>query len=112
MPNTCVGTNCSKVGFRVVYGLRMGSTSSPQSYYMDDLTDCPNSSASSCQEIWGINTSELADVSVTFPRIQTSSDMSSIVSDTVTLTDKNGKTARYIASISRVSAFEIGRAHV
>ncbi len=105
VPNTCVGANCNKVGFRVVYGLRMGSTSSPQSYFMDDLADCP-STASSCQEIWGINISELADVSVTFPRIQTSSDMSSVVSDTVTLTDKNGKSARYVASISRVSAFD------
>ena len=105
VPNTCVGTNCNKIGFRIVYGLRMGSTSSPQSYFMSDLADCP-SSASSCQEIWGINTSELADVSVTFPRIQTSSDMSSVVSDTVTLKDKNGRSASYTASISRVSAFD------
>jgi hypothetical protein len=71
----------------------MGSTSSPQSYFMNDLADCP-SSASSCQEIWGINTSELADVSVTFPRIQTSSDMSSVVSDTVILKDKNGRSKK------------------
>ena len=56
------------------YGLRMGSTSSP-SYYMDDLTDCPNSSVSSCPEIWGINTSVSRRFGY-FPRIQTSSDMS------------------------------------
>ncbi len=106
VPKRCIGNVCSQVGFRVVYGLKIGSTSSPQSYFMDDAPNCPANNSTSCQEIWGINTSEFADVSVTFPTIQSASDILPVVSNSINLTDKAGRVSNFVASVVRVSSYD------
>jgi hypothetical protein len=106
VPDRCIGDVCSKVGFRVVYGLKIGETSSPQSYYIreSDLPSCPSSSGE-CQEIWGVNASSFVDVSLTFPAIQPVPDISPLY-QMVSLTDDAGKVSNFKASIVRKSVYD------
>ncbi|MFK7967569.1 MAG: hypothetical protein AB8B68_00115 [Rickettsiaceae bacterium] len=107
VPDSCVGSVCSKVGFRIVYGLKLGEISSPQSYFInrDDLPSCPASSSASCQEVWGVNTSGFVDVSLTFPVVQSVPDISTL-SEMVSLTSDDGKVSNFNVSIVRKSAYD------
>lgn len=63
--------NSCQDGFRIVYGQKIGKTTKPYDYYVDDLEDCdpnkvPNKIA--CQEVWGINTGEFIDVPLVFTK--------------------------------------------
>ena len=73
-------------------------------YFRDDLNDCPSSSSATCQEIWGVNMGEFVDISLSFPSIQTSSDIAPLAGS-FTLVDKGNRTAYFNSSIVRVSAF-------
>jgi hypothetical protein len=92
-------------GFRVVYGQNLGGVVTPVPYYRDDIPDCPSSGSAMCQEIWGINIGEFADISVTFPKEQESFDILP-VSHNFSLVDKNDRTASFSASIVRVANFD------
>lgn len=106
IPHSCsVSGGACQGGFRVVYGVRIGSISTPQSYFYDDIPDCPNNGSVRCQEIWGINTSEFVDVSLTFPAHQTVPDLSPLQT-TASLTDSGGRVSNFNVSIVRVSAFD------
>ena len=106
VPNSCINGSCSQVGFRIVYGLKIGTISSPQSYFVSDVADCPNGASGVCQEIWGVNTSPFADVSVTFPTIQSASDKTPVLSVPVSLTDNTGRVSNFSASVVRVSSYD------
>lgn len=105
LPHTCsVTSNGCQDGFRVVYGEKLGSTLTAKPYFRDDLSDCPNSSSATCQEIWGVNMGEFIDISLAFPSVQTSSDMAPLA-ETFDLVDKGGRTAHFNSSIVKVSGF-------
>lgn len=97
------GNGCQD-GFRIVYGRNLGGVATPQSYYRDDIPDCPASGSAVCQEIWGINRGEFIDISLTFPQHQTGFDISPLVKN-FTLNDKGGRTAYFSSSIVRTSSF-------
>ena len=97
------GNGCQD-SFRIVYGRNLGGVATPQSYYRDDIPDCPASGSAVCQEIWGINRGEFVDISLTFPQHQTGFDISPLVKN-FTLNDKGGRTAYFSSSIVRTSSF-------
>lgn len=77
--NTKIDFKCSitengcEDGFRIVYAQKVGSHSTPSSYYVDNLPDCNSSGAkdkTTCQEIWGINIGEFIDANIEFPKLQ------------------------------------------
>ena len=104
-PHTCsVTSNGCQAGFRIVYGEKLGGTLTAKQYFRDDLNDCPSSSSATCQEIWGVNMGEFVDISLSFPSIQTSSDIAPLAGS-FTLVDKGNRTAYFNSSIVRVSAF-------
>lgn len=106
IPHTCsVPANGCQSGFRVVYGVKVGSTVSPGLYFRDDLQDCPTNNAVACQQIWGINTSEFVDISLTFPTIQSTPDLTPLQTST-SLTDKNGNVVNFSVSIVRTPTFD------
>ena len=106
IPHNCsVTANGCQDGFRIVYGLRIGSSSTPQSYYKDDSDDCPNNDSIDCQEIWGVNTSEFVDTSLAFPAIEDISDIAPLTK-TISLKDKAGRYASFLVSIVRVSSYD------
>ncbi len=105
LPHQCsVTSNGCQDGFRVVYGTKLGNSLTPKPYFHDDLADCPSSSSATCQDIWGINTGEFIDVTLSFPSIQTAYDISPLTKN-FTLADKGGRTAYFHASIVRIPGF-------
>ena len=103
-PHTCsVTSNGCQGRFRVVYGEKLGGTLTAKQYFRDDLNDCPSISSATCQEIWGVNMGEFVDISLSFPAIQTSSDIAPLAGS-FTLVDKGNRTAHFNSSIVRVSA--------
>jgi hypothetical protein len=106
VPTRCTGSVCSEDGFRVVYALKLGDISTPQSYFIDEnyLPSCPSSSSASCQEIWGVNISGFVDTSITFPVIQEISDISPL-SEIIRLKDDYGKFSSFNVSIVRKSVY-------
>lgn len=105
IPHRCSvsGPGCRE-GFRIVYGKKVGSLSTPQTYFRDDLSDCTETNVGTCQEIWGINRGEFIDVSLIFPPTQTSSDVSPIV-ENFTLKNVTDENVNFSASIVRVAGF-------
>ena len=73
----------------------------PSGYFRDDLDDCGTGSKHiSCQEIWGINTGEFVDVTLSFPKIETANNTSDLI-QSVTLKDTNKTDRNFNASIVR-----------
>jgi hypothetical protein len=106
IPHTCsVAANGCGTGFRVVYGRNIGGVITPEDYFQEDVPDCPSSSSIGCQQLWGINTSEFADISLIFPPVQMPSDIMPLV-DTVSMKDKAGRSASFSVSIVRTSSFD------
>ncbi len=106
IPHECsVSANGCQDGFRLVYGINTGGIAVPQSYFYDDINDCPNTDNIHCQEIWGVNTSEFVDISLSFPTIQNVPDIAPLTT-TASLKDKENRTTNFAASIVRVSSFD------
>jgi hypothetical protein len=104
LPHNCtVTSNGCNDGFRIVYGTKLGSTFTPQSYYYSDLTDCTGSEAM-CQQIWGVNLGEFVDTTLQFSQVQDQSNISPL-SKTFSLTDKNDQTVTFTTSIVKMSSF-------
>ncbi|WP_412707760.1 hypothetical protein [Candidatus Rickettsia kedanie] len=105
--NTEIATPCSVTsngcneGFRIVYSQKIGNVETPSDYYIEDIPDCPSSSSTTCQKVWGVNIGEFKDVSVKFPKIQ-GQDTNSLlpIKTDVTLKDNNGKDRKLYVSIS------------
>ncbi len=105
LPNTCsVSSNGCEDGFRIVYGERLGNRLNAKSYFNDELNDCPSDSSSTCQEIWGVDMGEFIDISLSFPSLQFSSDISPLTTN-FNLTDNNANNSSFYASIVRVPGF-------
>lgn len=105
-----VTANGCNQGIRVVYGQKIGNSSRPQDYYVDNknipdenIPDCSAKNAkdyTTCQEIWGVNLGEFADVSLPFPPVQGQkvSDFMP-VEVSVTLSDNTNKRRDFSASV-------------
>ncbi len=105
IPHTCsVTANGCQDGFRVVYAKKVGSVTNSQSYYRDDLDDCPSSTSATCQQIWGVNTGEFVDVSLAFDAIQSSYDIAPLSID-FELVDKGNREAYFIGLIVRLAGY-------
>jgi hypothetical protein len=114
--NTKINFKCSVTengcedGFRIVYAQKIGSHSTPSSYYVDDLPDCNSSEANgktTCQEIWGINIGEFIDVNVAFPEVQgQGSDSLLSLKETFTLKDNSGNDRSFVISIARNTSLD------
>ena len=105
IPNKCsVTSDGCNAGFRVVYGVNIGSYVISKPYFRDDLNDCPSSNGTSCQSIWGINTGEFADISLTFEQNQPIYDITPL-SGNISLTDNLDKTTEFTTSIVRQPEF-------
>lgn len=106
IPHRCsVTTNGCQGGFRVVYGIKMGSTIAPQAYFRDDLADCNLSNQIACQQIWGVNTAEFVDVALTFPETESASNIASLES-TINLTNNNLNSVEFSVFIPRVAVYD------
>ena len=105
IPHRCsVTQDGCDAGFRIIYGVTVGSYIIPKSYFRDDLSDCPNPSGGTCQTIWGINTGEFVDVSLVFEQNQEIYDITPL-SGTVALTDGLDQTTTFTTSIVRMPEF-------
>lgn len=85
-------------GFRIVYGTKIGTKTTPNAYFSDELDNCSDSKSAMCQDIWGVNTGEFTDVSLQFDKIEDGYSVSPI-SSTFRLKDNNGSTRQFSASI-------------
>ncbi len=105
IPHRCsVSSNGCQAGFRVVYGTTVGGVVTPQSYFRDDIDDCPSSTSATCQKVWGINTGEFVDQKVTFDPIQTTYSIAPLTTN-FKLVDKSNREAYFNASMVRISGF-------
>ena len=93
-------------GFRIVYAQKTGNRSVPTSYFNDDLADCNSSggqNATTCQEVWGINTGQFVDLPLGFPLVQDQTIGSLLfLQRKVSLNDNVGKRRNFNVSIARV----------
>lgn len=95
-----------KDGFRVVYAQNIGGKIiMPSNYYVDNMNDCPDNSKSSCQQIWGVNIGEFADIALPFPAVQEAHDITPL-NNVIRLTDKNGKDFAFEVKIVRNSEYD------
>jgi hypothetical protein len=107
-----VSQNGCEDGFRVVYGTEAGSKLSASNYFYDfvdskntiAMVDCSGSQSVNCQKIWGINTGQYIDITLTFPQIQNPGDLSPLT-QTFSLNDSNGTSRSFTAVIVRTSTF-------
>ncbi|MCP5369418.1 MAG: hypothetical protein H6909_01855 [Rickettsiaceae bacterium] len=96
--NSCTGDSCSN-GYRLVYGISLGSYTNPRAYFRDDLSDCDTINTVNCQKIWGINIGEYKDIALSFPEIQGENiDLAPLISN-FTLKDPEGDSSNFYASI-------------
>lgn len=91
-------------GFRVVYGVRLGGSLRPEQYYRHDINDCATSSSAACQDIWGINRGQFIDVPLQFPT--TPIDPSIPIADVFSLTDSEGRSNTFTATIVSEETFD------
>lgn len=112
IPFQCdISSNGCEDGFRVVYGLKVGTKLIPSGYFYEffdgkntqSMPDCSGSQNINCQEIWGINKGQFVDVSLEFPQVQAAGDLSPLTQD-VSLKDSNGTNRSFKASLLRVPA--------
>ncbi len=86
VPFSCsVSRNGCQDGFRIVYGTQVGTQLVPSGYYNDDLSDCGVGTTSNCQKIWGINTGEYVDISLSYPPIEIGNSATPLVSSNLSL---------------------------
>lgn len=96
--SNCTGDSCSN-GYRLVYGLALGSYTNPRAYFRDDLHDCDSINTVNCQKIWGVNIGEYKDIELSFSEIQAENTTLSPLVSNFTLRDPKGNDNSFYASI-------------
>jgi|GEM_PF-3255562 len=80
---------CNK-GIRLIYSTSAsGLMPQIKHYYDTSMRDCGGDTAT-CQEIWGVNVGDFADLTVTFPEEEEEYNVEDLVSEPVNITKPNG----------------------
>lgn len=94
-----------QTGFRAVYGTMLAGSIEISGAYDPNLPDCLSSnsfSSTQCQIIYGINAGNFVDLSLTFPSLENSYNITTLVVPVPIIVDPAGLARKFSAAITRI----------